>query len=142
MTNEYGFRSLVVWQRAQELAVAVVRAMKVVPRNSETLAMKSQLVRSAGSVSANIAEGYGRFYEQAYRNHLSIARGSLFETENWLDLLVRSGYLSSEVAGPLFDSCHEVGRLLTQRMRALDSKSSRLKEESANYDANFDPEEL
>ena len=45
------------------------------------------MMRSAGSVPANIAEGYGRYSQAAYRSHLSIARGSLFETQSWIDLL-------------------------------------------------------
>jgi len=47
-----------------------------------------QLVRAAGSISANIAEGTGRNVngKKYYQNFLLIARGSLFETVAWLDL--------------------------------------------------------
>jgi four helix bundle protein len=64
--------------------------------------MGTQLVRAAGSVPANIAEGYGRYSQGAYRNHLSIARGSLFESESWIDLLFQAGHLSAEVNASLF----------------------------------------
>lgn len=39
-----------------------------------------QLIRSAGSISANIEEGYGRGYEKEYSRFLRISRGSARET--------------------------------------------------------------
>ncbi|NEP09545.1 MAG: four helix bundle protein [Symploca sp. SIO2C1] len=43
-----------------------------------------QIVRSADSISANIAEGEGRYNFQDNRRFVKIARGSLYETINWL----------------------------------------------------------
>ena len=96
----------------------------------------NQLVRSAGSVAANIAEGYGRFSQAAYRNHLSIARGSAFETESWLDLLIRTGCVAESVARPLVEDCIEVQKLLTFRMKGLPrGQTYAIKEEGAQYEA-------
>ncbi len=46
-----------------------------------------QLFRATSSIGANIAEGYGRYYTKSYRHFLSIARGSCFEVEYWLDII-------------------------------------------------------
>lgn len=43
-----------------------------------------QLVRSSDSVSANISEGYGRYYFKDSKVFLYHARGSLYETKTWI----------------------------------------------------------
>jgi four helix bundle protein len=43
-----------------------------------------QIVRSADSIGANIAEGYGRHHTKDNLRFLYIARGSLQETKVWL----------------------------------------------------------
>ncbi|WP_390841923.1 MULTISPECIES: four helix bundle protein [Nostoc] len=43
-----------------------------------------QIIRSADSISANIAEGMGRGSYQKNRRFVRIARGSLYETQHWL----------------------------------------------------------
>lgn len=43
-----------------------------------------QIVDAADSISANIAEGVGRWYFKDNQRCVRIARGSLFETRNWL----------------------------------------------------------
>ncbi len=42
-----------------------------------------QLIRSAGSISANIEEGYGRGFGRDYARFLRIALGSARETKGW-----------------------------------------------------------
>ena len=52
-----------------------------------------QLVRSADSIGANIAEATGRWHTPDRRRFLVIARGSLCETEHWLLIAEDSGLL-------------------------------------------------
>jgi four helix bundle protein len=128
-----GFRNLLIWQKAQELALSVSRETAKLPRSRNVDVNSNQVLRSSGSVSANIAEGHGRFYQAAYRNHLSIARGSLFETESWIDLLFKDGSLSEEINRKLVEQCHELARLLSSPMIAMD-KNPRIREESGAYE--------
>src|SRR5215211_312185 len=96
------FRSLVAWQRARALADelhAVVVSWPAFDRDSVGL----QLVRSIDSVAANIAEAGGRWTVADKRNLLLIARGSLYETEHWIDCATARGLLrrdhADDVAG-------------------------------------------
>jgi four helix bundle protein len=128
------FRGQLLWQKAQDFGERVAEIIITLKRDQVTDAVGNQLMRSAGSIAANVAEGYGRFSQAAYRSHFSIARGSTFESESWLDLLIRRRYLSEEQGKPLLASCHELGRLLTLRMKSLSNgKTYAVSEEGATY---------
>jgi len=43
-----------------------------------------QIVRSADSIGANIAEGYGRYHYKENKNFCYFSRGSIVETKSWL----------------------------------------------------------
>jgi four helix bundle protein len=123
------FTRMAIWQKSQDLAAEIVRLVSQLPRDRAAEVIGTQLLRAAGSVPANIAEGYGRFSQAAYRNHLSIARGSLFEVQSWIDLLHRSGFISEEVKSRLLEDCISLGKMLTIRMKSLS-----VREESATYE--------
>jgi four helix bundle protein len=113
------FRQMALWQESQGFAEEVARYVAGLARNRASDPIGSQLVRSAGSIAANIAEGYGRFSQAAYRNHLSIARGSAFESESWIDLLMRLGYIEREDGDDLTSKCKAIQIMLTTRMKSL-----------------------
>lgn len=110
---------MVLWQKAQEFSVLVASIVVLLPRDRAVDVISNQLLRATTSIPANIAEGYGRYSQAAYRNHLSIARGSAFEVESWIDLLERGSYISPEQASNLFAGCPELQKLLTLRMKSL-----------------------
>ncbi|NKB17967.1 MAG: four helix bundle protein [Pseudanabaena sp. CRU_2_10] len=60
-----------------------------------------QIVRSADSVCANIAEGRGRYNDQDNKRFVKIARGSLYETINWLRLAYARKLLNNEQVNKL-----------------------------------------
>ncbi|MFD0792662.1 four helix bundle protein [Mucilaginibacter litoreus] len=55
-----------------------------------------QIVRSADSISANIAEGYGRYHYKENRNFCFFSRGSVMETKSWLKKAKNRGLISEE----------------------------------------------
>jgi four helix bundle protein len=131
-----GLRGQALWVKAQEFAAEVAEVIDGLPHNRSADILGGQLLRSASSISANIAEGYGRYSQAAYRNHLSIARGSAYETESWLDLLDRRNYLPKGRSARLLARCDELQRLLTLRMKSLSAgKTYAVKEEAAEYEA-------
>jgi four helix bundle protein len=119
----YTFRRLAVWERAQQLSTSVFRLSRGLPNDRATSVLVQQLLRSSTSIAANIAEGHGRYSAGAYRNHLSIARGSTNETISWIDLLKRAGLISQDQERELLRLCAEVMRMLTSKMKQLDQQS-------------------
>ncbi len=78
--------SFVVLDRSETVAVDLVLACRGVPHSLR--AYKDQLVRAAGSIALNIAEGNGRT-GKARTHHFRIAYASALETSSALRLLTR-----------------------------------------------------
>lgn len=112
-----GFKSLVVWQRAMDLAEAVYTITNSFPKH-ELYGLVSQLQRAASSVPANIAEGYGRGSGKDEQRFLSIAYGSLMKVETYLVLAKRLAYITSEQCDTLCQLRVEVGRLIVGYRRS------------------------
>jgi four helix bundle protein len=52
-----------------------------------------QVIRSSDSISANLAEGYGRFTAPDRKKFYRYSRGSFEETKTWLRKVIRRGLL-------------------------------------------------
>jgi four helix bundle protein len=72
------FETLEVWKMARELRKEIASLVKTFPQE-EKFRLVDQIVRSSRSVTANIAEGYGRYHYQENIQYCRQARGSLFE---------------------------------------------------------------
>lgn len=94
------FRKIETWQLADDFAVAVYEATKGFPKE-EIYGITSQIRRAASSVAANIVEGASRESAKDYAHFLQIARGSLAETQYFLHLARRLGYMSEDEARDL-----------------------------------------
>lgn len=117
-------RDLIVWQKAMDLAVEVYELTKCLPRE-ETYRLTAQVTRSVASVPANIAEGHSRSTRRDYANFLAIAKGSLMETETFLMLAQRLGYVSEQRARCAMGLITEVSKMITTiRMKLQDSGKS------------------
>jgi four helix bundle protein len=111
-------RDLRAWQDAITLAENCYRLTKNFPRD-ELFGMTSQIRRSAASLPANIAEGYGRETSRSYVQSLRIAQGSLKELETHLVLSERVGLSPKSAISDLVSSCEQVGKMLRALIRAI-----------------------
>jgi four helix bundle protein len=105
------YRKLTAFQRADALVVAIYRWSDVFP-SDERFGLRSQIRRSAISVSANIVEGSARTGEGEYVNHLNIALGSAAELRYLVDLAGRLYPALAKSGNQLPDQTGEVVRIL------------------------------
>ena len=62
-----------------------------------------QIARSADSIGANIAEGYGRYHYKENKNFCYFSRGSIIETMGWLRKSKTREILSEDQFNILFE---------------------------------------
>jgi len=78
-----------------------------------------QIVRSADSIGANIAEGEGRYNFQDNRRFVKIARGSLNETRHWLRRAYIRNLLKVEQVNKLQPLIDELSPRLNAYLKSL-----------------------
>ena len=105
------YRDLNVWQFGMDFAVECYRLGKLIPK-AEEFRITSQLLRSAASVPANVAEGWMRNSRKDYARFVGIARGSLAEAETFLQLSTRTGLLPDSEAACALEIADKLGRQL------------------------------
>ncbi len=89
------FTDLNAWKLARELRKKVYEVTRKFP-SDEKHVLTSQVRRAALSVTANIAEGFGRFSYQENMQFCRLARGSAFEVRDHLTTALDAGYLSQQ----------------------------------------------
>jgi len=89
------FKEMPIWKEAMQIAEDIFKLTDRLPRK-EDYGFTSQIRRSALSISANIAEAYGRQHTLDKMNFYYFARGSVTETQNHLEYGRRVDYLPAK----------------------------------------------
>jgi four helix bundle protein len=111
LTKAYDYKELIVWQKADELAIEIYKISKHFPKD-ELYGLTSQIRRAALSIPTNIVEGYARKGDKELARFANIAIGSLAETEYLLDFSKRLGCLDEKEYTRIEYLRSEVGKLL------------------------------
>lgn len=127
------FEDLVCWKKASDLKKAISVLVKDFPAE-EKYRVTDQLIRCTRSVTANIAEGFGRYHYQEFIQFCRQARGSLMETIDHLITASDEGYITKEKLEILKLDINECLALLNGFINYLKSaKHNSVEEEEIMY---------
>ncbi len=113
-----GFEELRVYQLSEELADEIwelVQSWNSVARDT----VGKQIIRSADSVGANIAEGTGRGSYKDNKRFVKMARGSLYETRHWLRRTFRRKLITPEQVDRVRAILDELGPKLNAYLKSI-----------------------
>jgi four helix bundle protein len=111
------FTDLEAWQVARELRRDVYAICKSFPKD-ETFGLISQIKLAATSVTANIAEGFGRYSYQENIQFCRQSRGSVYEVRDHLIASFDAGFLPQGKLDDLDAKALSVIKLLNGYIRA------------------------
>ena len=114
---------LVIYQIAEEIILDIEKLC-----HKENLKRKfvitDHLIKTAVSIAANIAEGFGRYYFRENKNFLFYARGSLEETKCRLRHLTLAGYLAEDETQSVFIKLESLGVKINNTIQTVNKQIS------------------
>ncbi|MGH7177685.1 MAG: four helix bundle protein [Tepidisphaeraceae bacterium] len=126
------FERLRVYVLAEDLADdvwAAVRGWDHLARDT----VGKQLIRSADSIGANIAEGTGRGSFQDNRRFVRVARGSLYETKHWLRRAFQRGLLTDDQVRGLRETIENLSPQLNAYLKSIGTTRTAPITEATDY---------
>jgi four helix bundle protein len=79
-------------------------------------------LRSVSSITANIAEGYGRRKGKEFEHYLYIARGSVNETIDWYEKIGMLQYIDIKVVAEREEICQGIRAMLSSMIDKIEAK--------------------
>lgn len=93
MNNYKSFEDLNIYKKSCKIRIEIFELVKGFPKE-EKFRLADQMIRSTRKCPANIAEGHGRFHLQENIQYNRIARGSLTETIDHLNVALECAYIN------------------------------------------------
>ena len=128
-----GLSRLKVWVRAKDFAISIYKRVLPVLPVEEKWNLNQQLRRASLSISANIAEGYGRFYYQDNVRFCYMARGSLDEVLSHITFAHEMNFIPKELYQELTTEGDEIDKMLNGYISYLKKSKQGANEPGANY---------
>lgn len=107
-----GFKDLVVWQKAKELAITIYRTTSENKAFEKDFGLRDQMRRSSVSIASNLAEGDERDTDKESIRFFYIAKGSLAELRTQIEIAYSIRYITSDVFETLDSDCEHLGKMI------------------------------
>jgi len=111
----FPFERLEVWKKSVLFAETILKFADGIDRR-DGFSLGEQIRRAVISISNNIAEGGGRNNKKEKIYFYNIAKGSVYEVVNLLEISKRRQYLKEEQHGHLYDEAEEIAKMLSGLM--------------------------
>jgi four helix bundle protein len=131
--NEKSLETLEAWSKSKEFCLRIYRDVLPLLPAEEKWNLNQQLRRSALSIPANVAEGYGRFYYQDNVRFCYNARGSLQETLSHLIIASEMKFIPQALSDSLKQDAEKLTQLINGYVGYLKRRKHGANEPGANH---------
>lgn len=119
------FEDLDCWKEARQLTRQVYEAIEQNSAWKRDTRLCSQIRSAAGSVMANIAEGFVRRSNKEFMQFLFIDMSSTAEVQSHLYIAVDQGYLSKDTFESIYAQADKAGRIISGLIKYLRIKQTK-----------------
>ena len=109
----------VMLEKAKDFAVDIVTLCKEIKESNRESVLTNQLLRSGTSIGANIHESKYAHSAADFISKMQIALKECCESEYWLELLNRTGYITDERHQKILNACGAIRRMLISSINTV-----------------------
>ena len=113
------YKDLIVYQKSKQLTVDIIKYFSKIEVSRSKESLFNQLFRASSSVAANLVEGFGRNYRGSFKQFVAISRGSAFETEYWLEVMLDLDNFDDKAIKLFLERNSEICRMLSGLARKI-----------------------
>lgn len=100
-------------ERTKKFAVRIIRLSTTLPGTPEGRVVRNQITKSGTSIGANYREANRARSKADFRNKINICEGEASETQYWMEVITKVGWLSVEQMKADYKECSELLALFT-----------------------------
>ncbi len=108
--------------KAKDFSVDIVRLCRDIKATQRESVLTNQLLRSGTSIGANIHESKYAHGTADFIAKMQIALKECYESEYWLEILNRTGYLEEDTFKTLRNECGAIRRMLISSINTAKNK--------------------
>ena len=101
-----------IYNKSLDYAVRIVNLYKFLTYMKRETIMSKQLLRCGTSIGANVSEALSAESTADFIHKLSISQKEANETQYWLSLLLKTGYISQVQYDSMLQDCEEIRKML------------------------------
>lgn len=112
----------IMLDKAKDFAVKIINMCKNIKETKRESVLTNQLMRSGTSIGANIHESKYAHGTADFISKMQIALKECYESEYWLELLNRTGYICDEQYKITINNCGQIRRMLISSINTVKDK--------------------
>ena len=115
----------IMLDKAKDFAVEIINMCKAIKEKKRESVLTNQLMRSGTSIGANIHESKYAHGTADFVSKMQIALKECYESEYWLELLNRTGYIDDQQYKSIINDCGQIRRMLISSINTVKEKSQK-----------------
>ena len=113
----------IMLDKAKDFAVEIINICKQIKETKRESVLTNQLMRSGTSIGANIHESKYAHGTADFISKMQIALKECYESEYWLELLNRTGYIDNEQYKLIINNWGQIRRMLISSINTVKENS-------------------